>query len=232
LYLLDADSSIVDVVHWDQDNAYEGAAPEGYSLVCDLDGCADSWEWDPNPSPDYSNINPDIEVVALDHQLGAAGGDVMVDFYIWNTSATPDSYHVSITDSLGWSLNPSELELALGADEDSVISIIVSIPSGRPIGRVGWITATATSQTNPSLTDQASLSVTAEGLVPFVRGDVNVDGVINVGDIVYLITFLYRGGPAPDPLWTGDVNCDGVVNIGDVVYLVNYLFKNGDPPGC
>jgi hypothetical protein len=62
------------------------------------------------------------------------------------------------------------------------------------------------------------------------RGDANGDRIINIGDVVYLVTYLYKGGPPPDPLWTGDANSDGIVNIGDVVYLVSYLYKGGPPP--
>ena len=32
----------------------------------------------------------------------------------------------------------------------------------------------------------------------YVRGDVNGDGIINVGDIVYLVSYLYKGGPEPN----------------------------------
>jgi hypothetical protein len=63
-------------------------------------------------------------------------------------------------------------------------------------------------------------------------GDVNRDGVIDVGDIVYLINYLYRLGSAPLPDWVGDTNCDGVTDIGDAVFLINYLFKSGPPPEC
>jgi hypothetical protein len=63
-------------------------------------------------------------------------------------------------------------------------------------------------------------------------GDCNADGVIDVGDVVYLVNFLYKSGSPPDPLEAGDTNCDDVVNVGDVVYLVNYLFKGGLPPSC
>ncbi|MGB7061720.1 MAG: FG-GAP-like repeat-containing protein, partial [Candidatus Zixiibacteriota bacterium] len=66
----------------------------------------------------------------------------------------------------------------------------------------------------------------------FIRGDANGDGIINVGDIVYLVSYLYKSGPAPSPVEVGDCNCDGIVNVGDVVYLVSYLYKNGPPPGC
>jgi len=64
------------------------------------------------------------------------------------------------------------------------------------------------------------------------RGDANGDGILDVGDVVYLINYLFKSGPAPIPLDAGDANCDGIVDIGDVVYLINYLFKGGPPPGC
>ena len=64
------------------------------------------------------------------------------------------------------------------------------------------------------------------------RGDVNGDGIVDVGDVVYLISYLYRGGPPPDPMNMGDVNCDGIVNLGDVVFLISYLYKSGPVPRC
>jgi hypothetical protein len=65
----------------------------------------------------------------------------------------------------------------------------------------------------------------------WIRGDVNGDGNIDVGDVVYLINYLFQNGPAPNPLESGDANSDSVVDVGDVVYLINYLFINGPAPG-
>jgi hypothetical protein len=65
-----------------------------------------------------------------------------------------------------------------------------------------------------------------------VRGDVNGDGAINVGDVIHLVNFLYRDGPLPVPAWAGDFDCDGATNVGDVVQLVNYLYRDGPPPSC
>lgn len=62
------------------------------------------------------------------------------------------------------------------------------------------------------------------------RGDANGDGMITSADVVYLINYLFKEGPAPDPLWVGDPNCDEEINSADVVYLINYLFKDGPPP--
>ena len=63
-----------------------------------------------------------------------------------------------------------------------------------------------------------------------LRGDANGDGVIDIGDVVYVINYLFREGLAPDPLEAGNVNGDEMVDIGDVVYLINYLFREGPPP--
>ena len=66
-----------------------------------------------------------------------------------------------------------------------------------------------------------------------VCGDVNGDEKVDVGDMVYLLNYLYQGGPPPPDPWTADLNgCDGIINVGDVVYLRNYLYSGGDPPDC
>jgi len=65
-----------------------------------------------------------------------------------------------------------------------------------------------------------------------ISGDANGDGAIGAGDIVYLLGYLYRSGPAPAPMEAGDANCDGVVGAGDIVYLISYLYRGGPPPAC
>ena len=92
----------------------------------------------------------------------------------------------------------------------------------------------------PSPTDSGyiNITVTAHNFLPFVdsmgvgsqKGDVTGDGQINLGDVVFLLNYLYRDGPAPDPLEMGDVNCDDEIELGDVVYLLDYLFRDGPPP--
>ena len=69
-------------------------------------------------------------------------------------------------------------------------------------------------------------------VLPYLAGDANGDAQVTISDIVYLISYLFKSGPAPDPLETGDANCDSKVTVSDVVYLINYLFKGGPPPGC
>jgi len=95
-------------------------------------------------------------------------------------------------------------------------------------------TACDTHEVTHSLTDicgNSSSCTTAVHLWDY-RGDVNGDGIVNSADVVFLIDYLFKGGPAPDPLSEGDVNCDDIVNSADVVFLINYLFKGGPPPRC
>jgi hypothetical protein len=67
-------------------------------------------------------------------------------------------------------------------------------------------------------------------IVRFKCGDVDGDGGLNAADVVYLINYLYIGGPPPVPMAVGDVNCDGAINAADVVYLINYLYIHGPKP--
>jgi hypothetical protein len=64
----------------------------------------------------------------------------------------------------------------------------------------------------------------------YVCGDANDDAQVNVGDAVYLINFVFKGGPAPAPLCVGDANADDGTNVGDAVYLINFVFKGGPAP--
>jgi hypothetical protein len=56
--------------------------------------------------------------------------------------------------------------------------------------------------------------------------------VVDIGDVVYLINYLFKHGPTPVPFIEGDTNCDGNIDVGDVIILINYLFKGGPAPKC
>jgi len=65
--------------------------------------------------------------------------------------------------------------------------------------------------------------------------DFPLDGLkllIDLGDVLYIVSYLYKGGPAPFPLEVGDADCDGDIDLGDLLYLVSYLYKGGPAPGC
>ena len=63
-----------------------------------------------------------------------------------------------------------------------------------------------------------------------MAGDVNADSVVELGDVLYEISYLYKNGPPPVFWECGDPNTDCVIDLGDVLYLISYLYKQGPDP--
>ncbi|OGC77513.1 MAG: hypothetical protein A2145_00320 [candidate division Zixibacteria bacterium RBG_16_40_9] len=61
-------------------------------------------------------------------------------------------------------------------------------------------------------------------------GDANLDGNVQLADIIYLVNYIFKSGSLPDPPAFGDTNCDGKLNLSDIIYLVNFIFKGGASP--
>jgi hypothetical protein len=68
------------------------------------------------------------------------------------------------------------------------------------------------------------LGLFSEDWRPYVCGDANGDGVVNSGDIVFLINYLYLGTSPPHPYEAGDANGDTRVDIADIMAIANYYF--------
>ena len=68
------------------------------------------------------------------------------------------------------------------------------------------------------------------GAPSYYCGDADGNGFVNISDAVYLIAYIFSGGPAPSPLAAGDCDCNGFVNISDAVYLIGYIFGGGPAP--
>ena len=66
----------------------------------------------------------------------------------------------------------------------------------------------------------------------WICGDASGEGNVNILDVTFIINYLYRGGPAPDPIESADCNASGGVNILDATYLISYLYKGGPAPVC
>jgi len=78
----------------------------------------------------------------------------------------------------------------------------------------------------------SSNEATAGPLCTDKAGDANGSGgAPNLTDIIYLVNYVFKGGPAPSPLCQGDANgSGGAPNLTDIIYLVNYVFKGGPAP--
>ncbi len=69
-------------------------------------------------------------------------------------------------------------------------------------------------------------------LATFLCGDVTSDQVLTSSDVIFLVNYIFKGGPAPVPASDADMNNNNVVNSADIIYMVNHVFKAGPPPPC
>jgi len=68
------------------------------------------------------------------------------------------------------------------------------------------------------------------GGVEFVRGDANRDGLLNVADAVFTLSFLFTGGLGPECEDACDSDDGGTIELTDAVYFLLHLFLGGPPP--
>jgi len=64
---------------------------------------------------------------------------------------------------------------------------------------------------------------------PFIRGDANGDGGINLGDAVFILDYLFAGRNTVCED-AADVNDDGKVDLSDPIALLAHLFAGGLAP--
>ncbi len=65
-----------------------------------------------------------------------------------------------------------------------------------------------------------------------VCGDADGNFNVNLLDITYLISYLYKDGPAPQHMQAADPDGNGTTNLLDITYLIAYLYKSGTKPVC
>jgi hypothetical protein len=63
-----------------------------------------------------------------------------------------------------------------------------------------------------------------------ICGNADRNLTLDISDAVYVVSYIFSGGPAPLPLLSGDTDCSGGVDVSDVVYLIGYIFGGGPSP--
>lgn len=64
----------------------------------------------------------------------------------------------------------------------------------------------------------------------FIRGDANKDDAVDIGDPVWLLEHIFRGGPPPPCLDAADANNDTRLDLSDPIWILNFLFQGGPQP--
>ena len=84
---------------------------------------------------------------------------------------------------------------------------------------------------NPKI---SGLVIKRQGVAPtgFRRGDSNASGDLNITDGVFVLNYLFLGGPEPPCQDAADSDDNGALNITDGVRILNYLFLGGPAPSA
>ena len=64
----------------------------------------------------------------------------------------------------------------------------------------------------------------------FIRGDVNMDSVVDLADVIFHLDYTFLSGPLPSCMDAGDANDDGVSDVSDAIFLLYWFFLDGPGP--
>jgi hypothetical protein len=154
-------------------------------------------------------VKEDVDGVWVLYDFDWTRVDIMVGLIPNDWTVTRSAIGVDAVGSDGWSIFWDTDALS----EDSLH--IISVTSSD----LGSHTA------EKSVLAQKDCSMTA------MPGDLDYDQNVTPADLVYMINFLYLGGPPPIGGYiTADVNCDDLINLADLIYLHKYVMMSGPPP--
>jgi hypothetical protein len=150
------------------------------------------------------------------------------EYQVTNPSPLNDVYDVILWDDSGW-VEPDTVDIFIPAGDSAVIQVPVYPPAGTPLSTSSTFYCRAVSKNDEDVFDeQFGVATTV-----LQHGDANFDGLVDIGDLTYIINFLYSSGPDPVPLMeAGNLDCEGDVDIGDLTALVRYLYLGGPAPPC
>ena len=64
----------------------------------------------------------------------------------------------------------------------------------------------------------------------FRRGDSNVDGWIDISDVVFTLLFMFSAGQVPPCLDAADIDDSSQIDVTDAIYSLQLLFKDRPLP--
>lgn len=80
------------------------------------------------------------------------------------------------------------------------------------------------------IVQDGSLTISGGYVCGNIDGD--IEGAVDISDLIYLSDYMFQYGPAPNPLAAADCNGDGGLDISDLIWLVEFMFLDGPAPQC
>lgn len=117
------------------------------------------------------------------------------------------------------SLPASAITFDPGTDPGTILATVPAAPDGP-------VTVTVR---NPDGRSSNGIQATVRSSTIFVRGDVSIDGVVDLSDVLRLVFHLYLGADIPCQD-AADTNNNEVLDVADAIFLLNYLYRGGAAP--
>jgi hypothetical protein len=137
-----------------------------------------------------------LDVSPGSNESGLANSHVTAKFYVQNTGIVTDSSRLTISDSLGWSIQPPNYKITLNPGQQDSVLFDVSIPSV-PVGTTDKITLKGVSLTNPFVKDSTFLLTTCSSY------NIAITKISDVGnDQGKQVSIKWSSFPGDDPLVT------------------------------
>ena len=106
------------------------------------------------------------------------------------------------------------------------------VGSGQPVDNVLTVSGASGEVCNFDLADVTIAITEILDLGPYVRGDANADGKVDIGDPIWTINELFRDGPETGCQLAADANGDGAVDLADAMYAIAFSFQGGPSPSA
>ena len=142
----------------------------------------------------------------------------------------PSVVNISTTQTITTTSNPFPFEFPPGSPFEELFKDFQGSPTERQISSLGSgfiIDKEGIIQYANNEIDTEWMIYVLEELIndaPMVQGDINVDGIVNILDIIYLVNFILNNQtPTEIQFSASDLNADGMLNILDIVQLVNII---------
>ncbi len=167
---------------------------------------------------------------------GGAGGDFVTNTIYVDGSGCSQAMVISFLGSdvldagtLGFEAATLECT-AVGAAESDACMAVCSTLGSPPVATV--VVVDGGTSVTPEFVDDCTAIIAPPPALDYRRGDSNDDGIVNIADIIWLLSELFLSGPATDCVGADDSNSDGLVDAADAVYTANMLFLAGPDPAA
>lgn len=223
------------------DQDHDGYGTPGYAgTSCPLDNCpnvgnADQKDSDSDGVGDLcDNCQNDYNSQQFDENSDGIG-DACDGFLHIQSYTLPDGYYqkqysyrfwaVGGVEPYHWQLVSGDIPYGLEFTGDTV-----GILAGKPNYRATFFfTVTCSDSDLPQRKDTIGVSVRIVD-PPYYCGDADHSSRVDISDVVFLISYIFAGGAAPNPLIAADTDCDGSVDIADAVRVIQYIFGSLPSP--